>query len=136
MLDVRGSTEPALPSNYKFGWFVSAASAIAALYFTWSGKPVAGLSFCIVAAGSLAITLISPNLLAPLNRFWFNIGLLLGRVVSPLTLGILFFVLLTPVGLITRLYGRDELRLRQKSLRTYWVRRAEQPSPNSFQNQY
>ncbi len=85
----------------------------------------------------LALTFIAPKALYPLNRAWFLLGEILGRVVSPVVLSIIFFLLLTPIGVLTRPLGRDQLRLRVREGKSCWVLR-EQPevTPESFKNQY
>jgi hypothetical protein len=74
-------------------------------------------------------------LLAPLNRAWFGLSLFLGKVVSPIVLSIIFFVLIAPVALITRLFGRDALLLKKRQASTYWVDK-ESIEPGSFKNQF
>jgi hypothetical protein len=66
-----------------------------------------------------------------------KLGELMGKVVSPLVLGVIFFVLLTPVGLIGRLLGRDELRLKRTNSESYWIDRVPPgPAGDSFKNQF
>ena len=91
-----------------------------------------------VAAASLATALLRPSLLAPLNRLWTWVGLLLHRVVSPLVLGALFFLVVTPVGLLMRARGKDPLRLRlDRGADSYWIdRRPPGPAPDSMRNQF
>lgn len=92
---------------------------------------------CLMAGiicGLLAYT--SPRSLAPLNRAWFHLGELMGKIVSPVVLGIIFFGLLTPISLLTRLLGRDELRLKRRAVNSYWIDRASGPTGDSFKNQF
>jgi len=63
-------------------------------------------------------------------------GLLLGMIVSPIVLGLIFFALFTPIALFMRLFGRDELRLRLREKSTHWVRREETTQTNSFKHQF
>jgi len=75
--------------------------------------------------------------LAPLNRIWYEFGMLLGKVVSPIVLGMIFFLLITPISVMTRMCGRDELKIKKKSLQSYWVDRLPPgPLPESFKNQF
>jgi uncharacterized membrane protein len=92
----------------------------------------------IVAAAFLAAALLRPALLAPLNRIWTWFGLLLHRAVSPLVLGMLFFLVVTPVALLMRAFGKDPLRLRfDREAGTYWIeRRPPGPAPDSMRNQF
>jgi Saxitoxin biosynthesis operon protein SxtJ len=86
----------------------------------------------------LAAALLRPRLLAPLNRLWLKLGLLLYKVVSPLTLGLLFFTTITPIGLLLRLGNKDLLRKRiDKSANTYWIpRQPPGPAAETMKNQF
>jgi predicted membrane metal-binding protein len=94
-------------------------------------------------AGSVAmvfavVAMFRPTLLAGLNRLWIRLGVLLGKVVSPFALGILFLGVLMPVGAVLRLFGKDPLRLRLDSgADSYWIlRQPPGPPPNSMTNQF
>jgi hypothetical protein len=91
-----------------------------------------------VAAVFALVALVKPSLLAPLNRLWIKLGVLLGKVVSPIALGILFYGILTPVGAIIRLTGKDPLRLKlDPNADSYWiVRKPAGPPPHSMTNQF
>jgi hypothetical protein len=93
--------------------------------------------FLVLAFVFLLCTLIAPKLLRPLNKAWYKLGLFLGRFVSPIVLGILFFIVITPVAVVTRLAGRDTLRLRKQSTDSYWIdRKPPGPDPESFKQQF
>ena len=79
-----------------------------------------------------------PALLAPLNRLWTRFGALLHRVVSPIVLGFMFFVVITPMGLVRRMLVKDPLRLRfDRQAGSYWVpRQPPGPPPQSLTNQF
>lgn len=83
------------------------------------------------AAIFLALALLAPRVLAPLNRQWTKLGLLMHRVVNPLVMGLLFFVAITPMALVLRLLGKDLLRLKLDPAATsYWIARTP-PGPPS-----
>jgi hypothetical protein len=87
------------------------------------------LPFLGIALGFLAVSLIAPALLGPLNRLWLKFGALLHSITSPIILGIMFFLVILPIGLIMRLLGKDFLHLRfDNSASSYWIRR-EPPGP-------
>jgi hypothetical protein len=92
----------------------------------------------VVAAGFLVAALAFPSTLAPLNRLWTRFGLLLHRIVSPIVLGIMFFLVVTPIGLLMRLFGKDPLRLeRDASAGSYWIpREPPGPPPESLKDQF
>lgn len=92
----------------------------------------------VVAAVFLAVALIRPTLLHPLNRLWFAFGMLLNRIVSPLFLGLVFYLSVMPVGLAMRMFGKDPLRLkREPESASYWIeRRPPGPEADSLKNQF
>ena len=110
------SDSPKMPSNNKFGWFFSAVFAVIALYSYSQQLKFFAATVTIVSVLFVATTLLAPQVLTPLNRIWYEIGVLLGKVISPIVLGIIFFVLITPISLITRLFGRDELKIKRLTL--------------------
>lgn len=89
-----------------------------------------------IAFAALALT--KPRLLAGLNRQWMKLGILLGKIVSPIALGILYYLVLTPVGALMRLTGKDPLRRRlQPDSASYWLARTPPgPPPDSMTNQF
>ncbi|MBX2859796.1 MAG: hypothetical protein KTR14_01080 [Vampirovibrio sp.] len=84
------------------------------------------------------ITMVAPKLLAPLKLIWFKFGLLLHKIISPIILGIIYYGIFTPTGLILKMLGKDLLRLKlDKSANTYWIHREPPgPPPESMINQY
>ena len=131
------SNSPTLPSNRKFGLmlgaFLFAAGIYAALYINilWT------IIFISLATLFALLALVAPAWLALLNKLWFQLGLLLGRVVNPIVLGLIFFILITPVAIITRLFGRDELLISKRTVSSYWLERNPVgPKPESFKNQF
>lgn len=91
-----------------------------------------------VSAGFAAAALLWPAALRALSALWFRLGLLLHRVVNPLIMGFLFFVLFTPLGLTLRARGRDLLRLRRDpDAASYWIpREPPGPKPGSMSKQF
>ena len=117
-----------MPSDRKFGWtFAVLFVLVGALSHPW-----------LIALGALfaLVTVTRAELLAPLKRAWMKLGELLNRVVSPLVMAVIFFVVFMPVALFMRAIGRDALcRRYEPELPTYWKRR-EPPGPaeDSFRN--
>jgi hypothetical protein len=91
-----------------------------------------------VAALFLALALLRPAWLHPLNRIWTRLGWLLGRVVSPIIMALLFFVVMTPTALLFRWLGKDPLRLApHPEADTYWIdRHPAGPKPETMTNQF
>ena len=69
----------------------------------------------------LILGLINSKILTPLNRLWFKFGLLLGKFISPLIMGIIFFIVVTPIGIIMRLLKKDLLNLKFNTKKSYWI---------------
>ncbi len=127
-----------LPSERRFGFMLAGALVVLGVYGSirhWSRIPCEG---CIGAAILCAlVAYLTPAALAPLKKIWFRSGELLGKIVSPLCLGIIFFGILTPISIVTRLFGRDELGLKRRAVNSYWRHRAPvQSVAASFRNQF
>lgn len=92
----------------------------------------------VVAAVFLAVALIYPRLLAPLNRLWLKFGLLLHKITNPIIMGAVFFLAVLPTALVLRMLGKDPLRRKlDKSAPSYWIlRQPPGPPPDSMKNQF
>lgn len=127
-----------LPSERKFGiLFVIVILGLGVYggYKGWSQSACAALFIVGVFVGLTA--LFFPKLLKPFSLAWFWLGYLLGMIVSPIVLGALFFGILSPVAFITRLFGRDELRLHRRIATSYWIdRNPPELTADSFKNQF
>jgi Saxitoxin biosynthesis operon protein SxtJ len=127
----------ALPSNRTFGWTFTGIFVIAGAYGFWqSGSTLRWL--LALAALTALVTLTREAWLTPLNRGWMSFGELLGRVVSPVVLGLIFFGVFTPVALVMRALGRDAMaRAWDPAAESYWLKR-DPPGPpeDSFRNMF
>ncbi len=129
--------KPQGSSDRAFGLVFAAFFAIVALLPLWHGGAMRLWALAVAAAfGVLALA--APCVLAPLNRIWTMLGDLLHRIVSPIALGILFFGVVVPTGLLMRLVGKDPLRLAfDRQARTYWIERHPPgPPPESLKDQF
>lgn len=115
--------EISLPTNRSFGYLFFLVFLIAGGYFLIDGNLIASASFSFLAFFMLAVSLFRPSVLDPFNRYWMKFGFLLGRIVSPLVITVIYFVMIVPIGLLGRVAGRDELRLRAKGNTSFWVKR-------------
>ena len=129
-------SEIELPSNRKFGFFFTFVFAVAAAYFYCSTNISWAYLFIGAASIFLLVTLIKSDALLPLNKLWMRFGFLLGMIVSPIILGIIFFGLFTPIAILMRLRGRDELRLKFSPKMSHWITRSEPIKSESFKHQY
>lgn len=129
----------ALPSDRKFGLFFGVVFAVLSGYFLGHAKFDWAVGSGAVGGIFGLFAFFRPSLLRPLNRGWMASGLLLGKVVSPIVLSIMFFGLITPIALFLRLTGRDELRIRKKhSSASFWRHRQLRldRQTTSFKDQY
>ena len=129
-------SEIELPSNRKFGIFFTFVFALAAAYFYNSDIMTWAYLFSATSLIFLVITLVKDELLLPLNKLWMRFGLLLGIIVSPIVLGLIFFGLFTPIAMLMRLSGRDELKLKFSRKASHWISRSEPIKSGSFKNQF
>lgn len=130
-------SEIELPSNRRFGLFFSAVFALAAGYFWYRDNALLLTVFGGLLGATFLTTLIMPGLLLPFNKLWMGIGYVIGRIVSPIVLGVIFFILMTPMAVIQRLFGRDELRLKPRDQASHWkIREPAGPEPQSFTQQF
>lgn len=127
-----------LPSNKKFGYFFSIIFFLAGAFFYLSNDKEFAFIFLSFFVLTLFITLFFPSLLKKPNQYWFSFGILLGRIVSPIVLGMIFFVLLTPIALFLKFRNRDELKIKKSSFsgKTYWIDRSESIYDGSFEEQF
>jgi len=124
-------------SDRNFGFVFGAVFVLMAALPLFHGQPPRWWAIGIAAVFSL-LALVKPALLAVPNRLWTRLGILLGKVVSPIALGILFYVVITPMGAVMRLTGKDPLRLKFDAAKdSYWIRRDPPgPAPGSMTNQF
>ncbi len=112
-----------ISSNRSFGVVFFLFFFILFLWPLTKGQEVKIWLF-IVSVIFLVLGLINSKLLTPLNQIWFKFGILLGKFVSPVVMGIVFFLVVTPTGFIMRLMSKNLLRLKKdNNLNTYWIKK-------------
>ena len=129
-------SEVKLPSNRKFGFFFTVIFLLASSYSYYVDSEIMVYILGAICGIFLIITIINADALLPLNKVWMKFGILLGMIVSPIVMGIIFFGIFTPIAIIMRLSGRDELRLRFKIKQTHWINRKAFIEVDSFNKQY
>ena len=124
-------------SDRSFGLVIGGVFLVLSLLKLWAGSAL-GWLWLALAALFVGAALISPRVLAPLNRIWFRFGLLLHKVVSPLVMALIFFGAVTPIGLLMRACGQRPIALRgDRAATSYWLPRREgTPAPGSMVKQY
>jgi predicted membrane metal-binding protein len=124
-------------SERSFGFVFAAVFAIIGAFplLHWNSPRWWAFAVAAVFAG---IALIRPQILHPLNRIWLAFGRLLHRIISPLIMGVVFFVTVTPTGWLMRLRGKDLLALKRRpDLNTYWIARdAAGPASETMKKQF
>ena len=88
----------------------------------------------ILSLSFLFLGLINSKILTPLNKFWFKFGILLGKIISPLIMGLIFFLVVTPIGLLMRILRKDLLNLKYNNNKTYWIEKSDTKS--KMKNQF
>ena len=122
-----------ISSNRSFGIVFFVVFLLIALYPLTYGGEIRTWSL-IISIIFLILGLLNSKILAPLNKIWFKFGILLGKIVSPLIMGIIFFLVVTPIGFIMRLLGKDVLNLKYNKNKSYWI---EKNGPKSkMKNQF
>tara|TARA_Y100000816_G_C25617427_1_gene329852 strand:- start:124 stop:513 length:390 start_codon:yes stop_codon:yes gene_type:complete len=107
-------------SNRSFGIVFFVVFLIISLFPIIKGNDIRIWSL-LVSLTFLILGLINSNVLSPLNKLWFKFGLLLGNFISPIVMGFVFFLVVTPIGLFMRLIGKDLLNLNEKNVKSYWI---------------
>ena len=128
---------PPLPSNRSFGILFVVVFALASAWAWWRDSTwLTGWVLAMVL--TMGVTLAAPRLLTPLNRAWMKLAELLHRFISPVVLGLLFYAVVTPFGLVRRWLGGDPLVRRFEPERdSYWIERSPPgPSSDSFPHQF
>ena len=120
-------------SNRSFGIVFFIVFLIIATYPLINGNEIRLWSL-IVSIVFLFLGLINSKILNPLNKLWFKFGIFLGKIISPLVMGIIFFLVVTPIGLLMRLLNKDLLKLKFNNNSSYWI---EKNDPKSkMKNQF
>ena len=127
------NTEIKISSNKSFGGVFFIVFLIVSIYPLINNGELRiwSLSTAIIF---LILGLLNSKVLTPLNKLWFKFGLLLGKAISPLIMGIIFFLVVTPTALIMRIIGKDLLNLKFNNKKSYWI---EKTGPKSkMKNQF
>ena len=112
-----------ISSNRSFGIVFFIFFLIIALYPLLNNQNIRLWSL-IISMVFLILGLLNSNFLRPLNKIWFRFGLLLGKVVSPLIMSIIFFLVVTPIGIFMKVLGKDLINLKFNNKKTYWIEKS------------
>ncbi len=120
-------------SNRSFGLVFFIVFFIVAIYPLINDGNIRIWSL-VISIIFLSLGLLNSNILTPLNKIWFKFGILIGKVISPIIMAIIFFMVVTPIGLIMRIIRKDILNLKYNSSASYWIEKNEPSS--KMKNQF
>ena len=122
-----------ISSNRSFGIVFFIIFLLIALYPLTYSQDIRIWSV-IISIIFLVLGLFNSKILTPLNKLWFKFGIFLGKIISPIIMGIIFFLVVTPIGLLMRLLGKDLINLKYNNNKSYWI---EKKGPKSkMKNQF
>lgn len=124
-----------LPSNKKFGVFFGFIFNLVGVYYLSLSENSFAAIFIALGVLFILVAILKSELLLPLNKLWMGLGEVLGRIVRPLVMAMIFFSLFAVIGIITRFLGRDELKLKKGAYASTWVSRSGKKETN-FEQQF
>ena len=122
-----------LPTNRNFGIVFFIVFLIISFWPLLKNGDVRYWSL-VVSVIFLILALLNSKILTPLNKVWMKFGFILGKIVSPIVMGFIFFVVVTPTGIIMRVLGKDLLNLKKNNQNTYWIKKDNKN--NNMKNQF
>ena len=114
-------------SNKSFGIVFFTVFLIIAIWPLLNGYEIRYWSL-IISIVFLLLGILNSKILTPLNKIWFKIGILLGNVISPIVMSIIFFLVVTPTAFIMKILGKDLLNLKKNTKNSYWIKKQNQNS--------
>ena len=122
-----------ISSNRSFGIVFFIVFLLISIYPIFKDGNIRTWSL-LVAIIFLVLGLMNAIILTPLNKTWFKFGLILGKIVSPIVMGVVFFTVVTPIAFFMRILGKDLLNLKYNNNKSYWIKRNDQKS--KMKNQF
>ena len=122
-----------ISSNKSFGIVFFTVFLIIAIWPLLNGYEIRYWSL-IISIVFLILGILNSKILTPLNKIWFKIGILLGNVISPIVMSIVFFLVVTPTSFIMKILRKDLLNLKKNTKNSYWIKKQNQNS--SMKNQF
>ena len=133
-MDLKKNNLTSASSNRSFGIVFFVFFLIVAFWPLKNGEDLRVWSL-IMSFIFLLLGLINSKILTPLNKLWFKLGIFLGNFISPIVMALVFFLVVTPTGIIMRLFGKNLLRIKKmKNVKTYWIKIDKKNS--SMRNQF
>ena len=116
-----------ISSNRSFGIVFFTVFLIIAIWPLLNGHEIRYWSL-IISIVFLFLGILNSKIFTPLNKIWFKIGILLGNVISPIIMSIIFFLVVTPTSFIMKILGKDILNLKKNTKNSYWIKKQNQNS--------
>ena len=126
-MNIMKNNEIKISSNKSFGIVFAIVFFLIALWPIINSNDIRIWSL-IVSIIFLILGLMNSSILTPINKIWFRLGILLGNFIAPIVMGIIFFFVVTPIGLIMRLLGRDLIKLKKNNENSYWIEKKDAES--------
>ena len=122
-----------ISSNRSFGIVFFIVFLLIALYPLINGGNIRIWS-AVISLIFLILGLLNSKILAPLNKLWFKFGIFLGNIISPIVMGVIYFIVVTPIALILKVFNKDVLNLKKTKNSSYWINKEKYNS--SMKNQF
>jgi len=122
-------------SDTKFGRTFCLIFLLLSSYLYFNEMSQLSIGFFAIAIIFIVLAEKTPSKLSKLNILWFKLGLFLSSITNPIILGAIYFFIITPIGVIQQIFGRDQLRLKNKKNESYWLN-SEKIKADSFKNQF
>ena len=132
-MDSKFDNNVKIGSNRSFGIVFFIVFLLISLYPLTYSKEIRVWSL-IISLIFLVLGLFNSKILTSLNKLWFKFGIYLGKIMSPIIMGIIFFLVVTPIGLILKLFRKDVLNLRYNKSQSYWIEKSD--TKNKMKNQF
>ena len=120
-------------SNKSFGIVFAVVFGLIAFWPLIKGDDIR-IWALVISIIFFVLGLINSKILTPLNRLWFKVGIFLGNFIAPIVMGIIFFLVVTPTGIIMKLLGKDLIKLKKSNEKSYWIEKKKIKS--SMKNQF
>jgi hypothetical protein len=111
-----------ISSNRSFGFIFGSIFFLIGLYFYIISEEIKNW-LLIISVLFFTSAILYPNLLKPLNYFWFKFGIYLGKIANPIIMSVIFFLVVTPIGIIMKIFKKDLLNLKFNNEKTYWIKK-------------
>ena len=125
--------KPNIGSNRSFGIVFFIVFLIISLWPLLNSNEIRIWAF-IISLVFLVLGLLNSKILTPLNKIWFKFGIFLGNIISPIVMGLIYFVVVTPIALLLKVFGKDVLSLKKTKSNTYWKNKEKYNS--NMKNQF